>query len=175
MIKACKKLHANGVANFCKVVLTILLLVGIYKLKMIIYIFCEKIFRINFWAASNGQRSNLNIQVSRCLVHNLQIHSSRNVKTLFKFLLFITVEMPGTPIDQNNSSENVSKNLQTDDPQTVQPEEPNTAPVREITQTDKLNKRLLVSFLNRMNSQTSSTAQSNEKSGEDSDSDGSFE
>lgn len=57
--------------------------------------------------------------------------------------------MPGTPC---NSSNEVSKDLQPEDPQNVQRDEP-TAPVREITQTDKLNKRLLVSFLQRMNSQ----------------------
>lgn len=81
--------------------------------------------------------------------------------------------MPGTPQKQNNSTE-VSKDLQVEDPRNVQGEEP-PAPPREITQTDKLNKRLLVSFLNRLNSQSDNDHGSNEKSGDESDHDTSFE
>lgn len=81
--------------------------------------------------------------------------------------------MPGTPEKQNNSTE-VSKDLQVEDPQNVQGDEPSVPP-REITQTDKLNKRLLVSFLNRLNSQSENDPDSNDKSEDENENDTSFE
>ncbi|XP_058801358.1 uncharacterized protein LOC131670054 [Phymastichus coffea] len=83
--------------------------------------------------------------------------------------------MPGTPCYNSNE---VSKDLQPKDPQNLQRNEP-PAPVHEITQTDRLNKRLLVSFLQRMNSQeTRDNQQSTSKNDEndnDDNSDDSFE
>lgn len=81
--------------------------------------------------------------------------------------------MPGTPEKRSNGTE-ISKDLQVEDAQNVQGEEP-PVPPREITQTDKLNKRLLVSFLNRLNSQSDNDPESNDKSGDESDNDTSFE
>ena len=85
--------------------------------------------------------------------------------------------MPGTPTsDQSNSAE-VSKGLQPEDPSNVRRGEvPATAvlPPREITQTDQLNKKLLVSFLNRMNSQ-SNEDKSKDSDAEENDSDTSFD
>ncbi|XP_043265549.1 uncharacterized protein LOC122405104 [Colletes gigas] len=53
--------------------------------------------------------------------------------------------MPGTPMKEENDT---LEKLQT----TERPPNANCEPViREITQTDKLNKRLLVSFLERLN------------------------
>ena len=47
--------------------------------------------------------------------------------------------MPAAPIDTNQTNGKVEK------------QDAENAPVRQITQTDHLNKRLLVSFLNRIN------------------------
>ncbi|XP_014226013.1 uncharacterized protein LOC106651844 [Trichogramma pretiosum] len=96
--------------------------------------------------------------------------------------------MPGTPTteQQNNSAE---VNQVPEDPTSVvvvvqqrddQPSPPavTNVPAREITQTDKLNKRLLVSFLNRMNSQSDSQKDepvSDEEENNKEDSDSSFE
>ncbi|CAB0035930.1 unnamed protein product [Trichogramma brassicae] len=97
--------------------------------------------------------------------------------------------MPGTPTtEQQNSSAEV--NRVPEDPTSVvvvvqprddrQPSPPaaTNVPAREITQTDKLNKRLLVSFLNRMNSQSDSQKDepvSDEEENNKEDSDSSFE
>ena len=57
--------------------------------------------------------------------------------------------MPGTPI---NSTNNELNKLQNEEPKDVHQDEQNiNEPVREMTQTDVLNKRLLVSFLERIN------------------------
>ncbi|XP_008205008.2 uncharacterized protein LOC103315856 [Nasonia vitripennis] len=95
--------------------------------------------------------------------------------------------MPGTPLDQTNSSE-VSQGLQAEAPQNIPREnnhqnQPaanglnNGLPAREITQTDKLNKRLLVSFLNRMNSQAEKDRlqSNNDRSEDEAEDDASFE
>lgn len=81
--------------------------------------------------------------------------------------------MTGTPVEQSNSNE-VRKDLEAEDPQNVQREETPVA-TREITQNDKLNKRLLVSFLNRINSQGGNNHYVNDNSDEEGDSDTSFE
>lgn len=54
--------------------------------------------------------------------------------------------MPGTPINSNQSEIN---QLQVEEPKEVQQNE--NLPVRELTQTDVLNKRLLVSFFKKIN------------------------
>ena len=70
--------------------------------------------------------------------------------------------MPGAPTEQADGSSNgddksrvIAENgIQNNQPPAQQPVDGQVeAPVREITQTDRLNKRLLMSFLSRMNAQ----------------------
>jgi hypothetical protein len=81
--------------------------------------------------------------------------------------------MTGTPIEQSNSND-VRKDLEVEDPQNVQREE-TTPSTREITQNDRLNKKLLVSFLNRINSQAGNNHYFNNNSDEEDDSDANFD